>query len=122
MYTTSAAYKTAMYEPVRIVRAAATLGGVSIKDDDNLQSITIDRPCVGEYLIGSALSAKISIKAYDPAGRLSGIEDGAALSVSLGVEKDDTGALELVPFQSVTCDSVEYDPTPRSARLTDSTI
>lgn len=110
MYTTSAEYKAAMYGQVRIVRAAATLGGVSIKDDDNLQSITIDRPCVGEHLIGSALSAKISIKALDPAGELSGIEDGAALSVSLGVEKDDTGALELIPFPSVTCDSVEYDP------------
>jgi len=68
MYTTSAEYKAAMYGQVRIVRAAATLGGVSIKDDDNLQSITIDRPCVGEHLIGSALSAKISIKRSTPPG------------------------------------------------------
>lgn len=110
MYNTSPDYENLIYGSTRIIRGSATLGGIELRDSDNIQSISITRPAIGDALIGSALSAKIKLTALDPSGQLANIKDGAKLSVSLGVEEESTGAVEEIPFQPVTCDSVEYDP------------
>ena len=110
MYEVTPDYENLIYGSTRIIRGSATLGGIELQDSDNIQSISISRPTIGDALIGSALSAKIKLTALDPSGQLSNIKDGAKLSVSLGVEEESTGAVEETPFQPVTCDSVEYDP------------
>lgn len=110
MYEVTPDYENLIYGSTRIIRGSATLGGIELRDSDNIQSISITRPAIGDALIGSALSAKIKLTALDPPGQLANIKDGAKLSVSLGVEEESTGAVEETPFQPVTCDSVEYDP------------
>lgn len=117
MYATSMEFQNAIYGATRIVRAKATLGGLSITDDDCIQSVTITRPALADMLIGSALSAKVELTALDPSAQLSNIPDGSVLSVSLGVEKDESGVVEWVPFQPVTCDSVEYDPDSKTCTV-----
>ena len=110
MHEVTPDYENLIYRSTRIIRGSATLGGIELRDSDNIQSISITRPAIGDALIGSALSAKIKLTALDPPGQLANIKDGAKLSVSLGVEEESTGAVEWIPFQTVTCDSAEYDP------------
>lgn len=110
MYEVTPDYENLIYGSTRVIRGSAELGGIALQDTGAVQTISITRPAVGESLIGSALSAKIKLTALDPSGQLVNIKDGAKLSVSLGVEKEETGAVEMVPFQPVTCDSVDYDP------------
>ena len=117
MYATSMEFQNAIYGATRIVRAKAALGGLSLTDDDCIQSVTITRPALADMLIGSALSAKVELTALDPSAQLSNIPDGSVLSVSLGVEKDESGVVEWVPFQPVTCDSVEYDPDSKTCTV-----
>ncbi len=117
MYATSMEFQNAIYGATRIVRAKAALGGLSLTDDDCIQSVTITRPALADMLIVSALSAKVELTALDPSAQLSNIPDGSVLSVSLGVEKDESGVVEWVPFQPVTCDSVEYDPDSKTCTV-----
>lgn len=117
MYEVTPNYENLVYGSSRIIRGKATLGGVALQDTGAIQTISITHPAVGDALMGSALSAKITLTALDPSGQLMNVKDGAELSVSLGVENESTGAVEWVPFQTVTCDSVEYDPDSKSCTV-----
>lgn len=117
MYGVSPEYENAIYGSTRIIRGKAVLNGIELEDDGAIQTISITRPAIGEALMGSALSAKITLTALDPSGQLANVKDGAELSVFLGVENESTGAVEWVPFQTVTCDSVEYDPDAKTCTV-----
>ncbi len=117
MYGVSPEYENAIYGNTRIIRGKAVLNGIELEDDGAIQTISITRPAIGEALMGSALSAKITLTALDPSGQLANIKDGAELSVFLGVENESTGAVEWLPFQTVTCDSVEYDPDSKTCTV-----
>lgn len=110
MYEVTSDYENLIYGSTRIIRGKAELNGIELEDTGAIQSISITRPAIGESLMGSALSAKITLTALDPPGQLANIKDGTELSVSLGVENESTGTVEWIPFQPVSCDSVEYDP------------
>lgn len=110
MYEVTSDYENLIYGSTRIIRGNAELNGIELEDTGAIQSISITRPAIGESLMGSALSAKITLTALDPPGQLANIKDGTELSVSLGVENESTGTVEWIPFQPVSCDSVEYDP------------
>lgn len=110
MYAVSTEYENGIYGSTRIIRGKAMLSGIQLEDTGAIQTLSITRPAIGEALIGSALSAKITLTALDPSGQLANIEDGTELSISLGVENESTSTVEWIPFQTVTCDSAEYDP------------
>lgn len=110
MYTVSEEYKNRIYQHSRTMRAKAAVGGSELTDTDEIQSVSITRPFLADgALIGGAVSAQISVTCLDPGGKLAETADGAALSVSLGLEKED-GAVEWLPFQTVSADTVEQDP------------
>lgn len=109
MYAVSEQYNDAIYAQQRTIRAQASLGSIPLSDEEDIQTLTVSRPCcTAEKLIGNAGSTRIEITLRDPEGRLAAVSEGEELTVMLGVETQN--GMETVPFAPVTVDTVNTDP------------
>lgn len=108
MYQVSDKYTAAAAEIQRIARGRLLReGGDPITDDGQLVSVKIERGGQNTSLIGNATSQKMTAVILQRSTKMN-LKEGQKLVPQLGIEASD-GSTELVPFTSITIDTLESD-------------